>query len=132
MPPRRRIQLLYHRMAALSELQTRDGTVSCWLPDFAGVFADHRVPFFAPEGFRECIQVRKRAVAAEARQRVRVGVGLQAGRFCALIRAPHLRPTQEEALLWREAVDLRRTLAGDGFFVRRVGDGEPSEIADAF
>jgi len=39
------------------ELGTHNGTLSCWLPDFAGVFANHRVPFFAAEGFREGIQV---------------------------------------------------------------------------
>ncbi len=69
------------------------------LPDFAGLFADHGVAFFAAEGGGEGGRVGERAVGAEARERMRIGVGLQARGFGALIGAPDLRPAEEEALL---------------------------------
>ena len=69
--------------------------LSCYnLPDFAGLFADHGVAFFAAESLGEGVHVGKRAIGAEARQRVRVSVGLQARGFGALIRCPRLAPSR--------------------------------------
>src|SRR5438132_11431819 len=45
----------------------------------------------------------------------------------------HLRPAKEEALLWSEAVLVRRPrLALKGFFVSGIGDGQPAQVGDAF
>ena len=102
------------------------------LPDFAGLFANHGVAFFAAEGFGERVHVGERSISAEARERMRIGVGLQARSFGALIRSPDLRPAEEETLLRGEAVDFFARLPFQRFFVGGVGDGETAEIADAF
>ena len=63
---------------------------------------------------------------------MRIGVGLQACRFGALIRAPNLGPAKEEALLRRKAVDVFRALAFNGLFVGGVSNGQAAEVTDAF
>src|ERR1700730_18101567 len=101
------------------------------LPDLAGLLTDHRVSLFAAKGLGKRLHVGERAVVAKTRERVRVGVGLQARCLCPLICTPHLGPSEEEALLRREAVDIFRAFALDGFLVCSISDGQASEVADA-
>src|ERR1700675_708944 len=101
------------------------------LPDLAGLLADHRVSLFAAKGLGKRFQVGERAVPAKTRERVRVGVGLQARCLRPLIRTPHLGPSEEEALLRREAVDIFRAVALDGFLVCSISDGQASKVANA-
>ena len=49
-----------------------------FLPNLAGLGADHRVAGLTAECAGELRQVRERPVDAEARERVRVGLGHQA------------------------------------------------------
>ena len=65
--------------ALLTELFLR------FLPDFAGVFADHGVAVFAAEGFGEGFHIGERAIAAEARQGMGIRLRLGARRFRALV-----------------------------------------------
>src|SRR5216684_2451566 len=68
------------------------------LPDLTGLLAHHWLAFFAAEGLSKFRHIRKRSVAAESGQRVRVGVGHQPREFNPLVSAPDLRPAEEEAL----------------------------------
>src|SRR5882757_6887273 len=77
------------------------------LPDLASLLAHHRLAFFATESLGKLRHFRKRSVAAEPGQRVRVGVGHQPRVFHLLIGAPDLRPTEEEALRGSKAVSVR-------------------------
>src|SRR2546427_10594565 len=87
------------------------------LPDLASLLAHHRLALFAAESLGKLRHIRKRSVAAEPGQRVRVGVGHQPRVFDPLIGAPDLRPTEEEALLGSKAVKA---------FFRRCKSGQKS------
>src|SRR5205823_9771626 len=102
------------------------------LPDFAGLLAHHRLALLATEGLGKLRHIRKRSVAAEPGQRMRVGVGHQACVFDPLVGAPDLRPTQEEALLGAKAISfLRPRLALKCFLIGRVGDCQSAQVGDA-
>src|SRR5580704_13948804 len=101
------------------------------LPDLAGLLADHKVSLFAAKGLGKRFHVGERAVPAKTPERVRVGIGLKARCLWPQIFAPHLGPSEEEALLRREAVDIFRALALDGFLVCSISDSQASEVADA-
>src|SRR5271170_8507488 len=103
-----------------------------WLPDLAELLSDHRVSLFAAEGLGKRFHVRERTIAAKARERVRIGIGLQTCCLRPLIRSPHLGPSQEEALLRRKAVNVLRAFAFDGFLVCSIRNGYASEVANAF
>src|SRR5438309_10684058 len=66
------------------------------LPDLASLLTHHRLALFAAESLGKLRHIRKRSVAAEPGQRVRVGVGHQPRVFDPLIGAPDLRPTEED------------------------------------
>src|ERR1700694_6346207 len=66
------------------------------LPDCAGLFTNHGIAFFAAEGFGKLGHVGERTVAAEARERMRIGLRLQAGIFGAFAAPPKLGPPEEE------------------------------------
>src|SRR6266850_1953277 len=103
------------------------------LPNLAGLLAHHQFALFAAEGLLKLRHIRKRSVAAEPGQRVRVGVGHQPCVFDALVGAPDLRPAEEETLLGSKAVFRRRPgLARQGLFIRGVGDGQAAQVGDAF
>src|SRR6266481_3582044 len=103
-----------------------------WLPDLASLLAHHRLALFATERLGKLRHIRKRSVAAEPGQRVRVGVGHQPSVFDPLIGAPDLRPTEEEALLGSEAVSVRwPRFARQGFFKRSIGDRQSTQVGDA-
>src|SRR5215210_2106987 len=78
------------------------------LPNLAALLrgANHRVADLALEGFGELGHVRERPVDAEARERVRVTLHLQARGLGRVLLGPDLRPAEEEALLGRGAVDV--------------------------
>ena len=62
---------------------------------------------------------------------MRIAHHLEAQRIVAELGAPELPIGEEEALLGRKAVDLRRRrLAGEGMFERIIGDGKAAEIGD--
>src|SRR5437868_14057597 len=74
--------------------------------------AHHWVALFALEGGGELLHVRERAVDAEARGRMRVGDDAPPGLFRPDGAGPDLRPTEEETLFRREAVNqLRRSVS---------------------
>src|SRR6266849_5454550 len=62
------------------------------LPDLANLFADHSLACFAAKRSSEFRHIRERPVAAEARQRMRVGIGHEPREFESFVRAPHLGP----------------------------------------
>src|SRR5713101_9721098 len=102
------------------------------LPDLACLRAHHRLALFAAEGLCKLRHIRKRSVAAEPGQRVRVCVGHQPRVFDPLVCAPDLRPAEEEALLGSKAVFFRRPrFSCKGFFIRRVGDRQTAQVGDA-
>src|SRR5438094_10539021 len=97
------------------------------LPDFAGLLAYHRLALFAVEGLRELHHVRKRSIAAESWQRMRVGVRPQPRIFDTFVGAPDLPPAKEEALLCSEAALVSRPrLALKRFFVSGIGAAQPA------
>src|SRR5712664_1131357 len=115
-----------------SLLQTLCFSGCARLPDLACLLAHHRLALFAAEGLCKLRHIRKRSVAAEPGQRVRVGVGHQPRVFDPLIGAPDLCPTEEEALLGSEAVSVRRPrLARNGLLIRGVGDRQSAQVGDA-
>ena len=77
-----------------------------YLPNFAGLFADHRVAFFAVKSRGEFRHVGNRSNGTETRERMRIGIGLQTSGLGTLVRSPDLRPSQKESLFRREAVDV--------------------------
>src|SRR6266481_9732755 len=102
------------------------------LPDLAGLLAHHGLTLLATESLGKLQHIRKWSVAAEPGERVRVGVGHQPRVFDALIGAPDLRPTEEEALLGSKAVSVRRPrLARKGLLIRGVGDRQSAQVGDA-
>src|SRR6266481_561319 len=122
------------RLAGRVELSIRlTAFLDCaWLPDLASLLSHHRLALFATERLGKLRHIRKRSVAAEPGQRVRVGVGHQPRVFDPLIGAPDLRPTEEEALLGSEAVSVRRPrLARNGLLIRGVGDRQSAQVGDA-
>src|SRR5437764_13233328 len=101
------------------------------LPNLAALLlrANHRVADLALVGFGELRHVRERAVDAEARDRVRVGLRLKASRFGRVLLGPDLRPSKEETLLRREAVNVGRArLAFQRLLEGVVGDRQPAEV----
>src|SRR6266851_5194052 len=78
------------------------------LPNFAGLLAHHRLALLATKGLCKLRHVRKRSVAAESGQRMRVGVSHQSRVLDPLVGAPDLRPAEKEALLRSKSVFVRR------------------------
>src|SRR5712692_829997 len=74
------------------------------LPDLANLFADHSLACFAAKRSSKFRHIRERPIAAEVRQRMRVGVGHEPREFKALVRAPHLSPAQEKTLFGSKSI----------------------------
>ena len=100
------------------------------LPNLAAFIgrANHRV---ALKRFGEGGHVRERPVDTELSERVRVIDDSLARGLGAYVLRPHLRPTEEEALLRRKTCDCFRTrLAFERLLVGRVSDGQAAEVGD--
>src|SRR5260370_16859955 len=97
-----------HPTVSLDALAAKMREPGFSLPDLANLFADHGFAFFAAKRSSKFRHIRERPVAAEARQRMRVGVGHQPREFETLVRAPHLGPAQEKTLLARKSPLLPR------------------------
>src|SRR5260370_27510907 len=121
-----------HPTVSLDALAAKMREPGFSLPDLANLFADKGFAFFAAKRSSKFRHIRERPVAAEARQRMRVGVGHEAREFEALVGAPHLSPAQEKTLLGSKAVLVRRArLALQRLFIGGVGNGQPAEIRHA-
>src|SRR5260370_2804697 len=122
-----------HPTVSLDALAAKMREPGFSLPNLANLFATQSLACFAANRSSEFRHIRERPVAAEARQRMRVGVGHQPREFESFVRAPHLRPAQEKTLLGSKAVLVRRArLALQRLFIGGVGDGQTAEIGDAF
>src|SRR3712207_2656770 len=76
------------------------------------------------------VDVAERRERPDHARRVRTGGELLTQRVVAEHRAPHLRPSEEEALVAGEAVDHRSLAATERVAIGFVGDGETAEVAD--
>src|SRR5213079_2148666 len=80
----------------------------------------HRLPFLAAEGLVELGHVLHRPVHAERPLRVRVGLDAADLFLRRHVLAPHLRETEEETLLGREAVEGLARFALERLLVRAI------------
>src|SRR5262249_24617762 len=90
----------------------------------------HRRAFRNAEGFRELVEVRERAVDAPQAGRVRIDVHAPALVGIGARLAPEPRPTEEETLLGREAVDLFRGFVRARLLQRSERDAQAAEVGD--
>ena len=103
------------------------------LPDEAAVSANHRFSRLAGEGRGELGNVRRRADGAETIERMRIRVGHQPLELRPAVGRPDARPVEEEALLGREAVDVRRPrLAFEALLEGLVRDRQAAQVRDRF
>src|SRR6266508_547428 len=101
------------------------------LPDQAALRPHHRVARLAGEGRAELGDVRRRPDRAEAPERVRIRIGLEALELRPAVGRPDPRPVQKKALLGREAVDLAGPrLSLEALLERLVGDRQSSKVRD--
>src|SRR5260370_14982754 len=113
-----------HPTVSLDALAAKMREPGFSLPDLANLFADHGFAFFAAKRSSEFRHIRERPVAAEARQRMRVGIGHEPREFESFVRAPHLGPAQEKTLLGSKSILVRRArLALQRCFICGAGNG---------
>src|SRR5690606_1245547 len=92
--------------------------------------APHPVARAHAERLMELRQVHHHRVGAVLARAVRIGEQSPAQLVLAVLAGPALRPTDEEALLPREAVDDRRLAAVERQAPGAIGHGESGEIGD--
>src|SRR5437762_4071549 len=91
----------------------------------------HRISGLASECRGKLRHVGQRAIRSPLTRRVRIGVDANALRFRRDVLPPDLRPRQEESLLRRKAIDIRRApFLGEGLLECSVRDRETSQIGE--
>ena len=95
-----------------------------YLPDVAGVFADHFLAGLAVKCLLEIRAILQRTVYAVSARRVRVRLGQQARTFRRRILAPDLSKTKEEALIRRETIFFRSYLVSIGHGMMQSSQGD--------
>src|SRR6266699_1507183 len=106
-----------------------------FLPNHTAFFfsAHHRITGLTLKRFGKLRHVRKRTVDAKARKRMRIGLRLKPCGLGRVFFRPNLRPTKEESLLRREAINIcRARLTLQRLHKGVVGNIEPAEIRDGF
>src|ERR1035437_2729189 len=90
----------------------------------------HRITSLAPPGCPELGHVAQWPIPPPFRWRVLVGTDLPTEELRPGDLAPHLRPSEEEALFRGEAVDLCARIIAERALHRRVRNGESAEVSD--
>src|SRR6267378_1230607 len=90
----------------------------------------HRIAFPDAEGVVERLEVHQRPDGADRPGRMGIDDDPLTKLVLADVRAPHLRPREEEALLGREPVDELPLLAGERALQGLEGEARAAEVGD--